>query len=77
MRLVVALVVISQLQVAINVRLSFFNRTGSTRFQTKDSAVFWSLLFGVFCFWAAIYVVSNLVEYFIPNLCSRSVGGVG
>ena len=66
--LVVALVVISQLQVAINVRLSFFNRDWFNAIQTKDSAVFWSLLFGVFCFWAAIYVVSNLVEYYTESV---------
>jgi len=66
--LVVALVVISQLQVAINVRLSFFNRDWFNAIQTKDSAAFWSLLFGVFCFWAAIYVVSNLVEYYTESV---------
>jgi len=60
--------VISQLQVAINVRLSFFNRDWFNAIQTKDSAAFWSLLFGVFCFWAAIYVVSNLVEYYTESV---------
>src|SRR5437016_674120 len=49
--LIVALVVINQLQVAINIRLSFFNRDWFNAIQNKDSAVFWSLLFGVFCFW--------------------------
>ena len=62
--LIVALVVINQLQVAINIRLSFFNRDWFNAIQNKDSAAFWSLLFGVFCFWAAIAVVSNLVEYY-------------
>ena len=52
--LIVALVVINQLQVAINVRLSFFNRDWFNAIQNKDSTAFWSLLFGVFCFWAAI-----------------------
>ena len=51
--LIVALVVINQLQVAINIRLSFFNRDWFNAIQNKDSAAFWSLLFGVFCFWAA------------------------
>jgi ABC-type uncharacterized transport system fused permease/ATPase subunit len=60
--------VISQLQVAINVRLSFFNRDWFNAIQTKDSAAFWSLLFGVYCFWAAIYVVSNLVEYYTESV---------
>jgi vitamin B12/bleomycin/antimicrobial peptide transport system ATP-binding/permease protein len=66
--LIVALVVINQLQVAINVRLSFFNRDWFNAIQNKDSAAFWSLLFGVFCFWAAIAVVSNLVEYYTESV---------
>ena len=65
--LIVALVVINQLQVAINVRLSFFNRDWFNAIQNKDSAAFWSLLFGVFCFWAAIFVVSNLIEYYADS----------
>jgi putative ATP-binding cassette transporter len=48
--LVVALVVINQLQVGINIRLSFFNRDWFNAMQNKDAAAFWSLLFGVFCF---------------------------
>src|SRR5262249_60935061 len=66
--LVVALVVINQFQVAINVRLSFFNRDWFNAIQNKDSAAFWSLLFGVFCFWAAIAIVSNLVEYYTESV---------
>ncbi len=66
--LTVALVVINQLQVAINVRLSFFNRDWFNAIQNKDSAAFWSLLFGVFCFWAAIAVVSHLVEYYVESV---------
>jgi vitamin B12/bleomycin/antimicrobial peptide transport system ATP-binding/permease protein len=66
--LVVALVVINQLQVAINVRLSFFNRDWFNAIQNKDSVAFWSLLFGVFCFWAAIFVVSNLIEYYAESV---------
>ena len=66
--LIVALVVINQLQVGINIRLSFFNRDWFNAIQNKDSAAFWSLLFGVFCFWAAIVVVSNLVEYYTESV---------
>jgi putative ATP-binding cassette transporter len=62
------LVMINQLQVAINVRLSFFNRDWFNAIQNKDSAAFWSLLFGVFCFWAAIAVVSGLVEYYAESV---------
>ncbi len=66
--LIVALVVINQLQVGINIRLSFFNRDWFNAIQNKDSAAFWSLLFGVFCFWAAIAVVSGLVEYYTESV---------
>jgi putative ATP-binding cassette transporter len=66
--LIVALVLINQLQVGINIRLSFFNRDWFNSIQNKDSAAFWSLLFGVFCFWAAIAVVSSLVEYYTESV---------
>jgi putative ATP-binding cassette transporter len=69
--LIVALVIINQLQVGINIRLSFFNRDWFNAIQNKDSAAFWSLLFGVFCFWAAIAVVSGLVEYYIESVLKR------
>ena len=70
--LTVMLVVINQLQVAINVRLSFFNRDWFNAIQNKDPAAFWSLLFGVFCFWAAIAVVSHLVEYYVESATWRA-----
>jgi vitamin B12/bleomycin/antimicrobial peptide transport system ATP-binding/permease protein len=66
--LIIALVVINQLQVAINIRLSFFNRDWFNAIQNKDSPAFWSLLFGVFCFWAAIAVVSGLIEYYAESV---------
>jgi putative ATP-binding cassette transporter len=66
--LIVALVLINQFQVGINVRLSFFNRDWFNSIQNKDAAAFWSLLLGVFCFWAAIAVVSSLVEYYTESV---------
>lgn len=66
--LTVMLVVINQLQVAISVRLSFFNRDWFNAIQNKDSAAFWSLLFGVFCFWATVAVVSHLVEFYAESV---------
>ena len=66
--LVIALVVINQLQVGISVRLSFFNRDWFNAIQNKDQATFWSLLYTVFLFWAAIAVISNLIEYFIESV---------
>jgi len=66
--LVIALVVINQLQVGISVRLSFFNRDWFNALQNKDQEAFWNLLLTVFLFWAMIAVVSNLIEYFIENV---------
>jgi vitamin B12/bleomycin/antimicrobial peptide transport system ATP-binding/permease protein len=66
--LTIALVVINQLQVGISVRLSFFNRDWFNAIQNKDQAAFWSLLLTVFLFWAAIAVISNLIEYFLENV---------
>lgn len=66
--LVTLLVVINQLQVGISVRLSFFNRDWFDAIQKKDEAAFWSLLIYVFCFWAAIAVASNLIEYFFESV---------
>ena len=42
---------------AINVRLSFFNRDWFNAIQEKNAEQFWTLLFTVFLFWAAIYIV--------------------
>jgi vitamin B12/bleomycin/antimicrobial peptide transport system ATP-binding/permease protein len=66
--LIVALVLINQFQVGISIRLSFFNRDWFNSIQNKDSVAFWSLLFEVFCFWAAIAVVSSLVEYYTESV---------
>jgi len=70
--LTVLLVVINQFQVAINVRLNFFNRDWFNAIQNKDSAAFWSLLFGVFCVWAAMGVVSHLIEYYAESVLKIS-----
>ncbi len=66
--LTIFLVVINQIQVGINVRLSFFNRDWFNALQNKDAAAFWSLLLTVFLFWAMIFVISNLIEYFVENV---------
>ncbi|ACL55699.1 ABC transporter ATP-binding protein/permease [Methylobacterium nodulans] len=54
-------------QVAINVRLSYFNRDWFNAIQSKDAVAFWALLFSVFCFWAAIYVGSAIIQYVIQS----------
>ncbi len=66
--LIIVLVVVNQLQVAINVRLSFFNRDFFNAIQEKNETAFWNLLLFVFCFWAAISVISVLLEYFLESL---------
>lgn len=66
--LVALLVIINQAQVGISLRLSFFNRDWFNAIQNKDASAFWSLLLTVFCFWAAIAVVSNLIEYVIESI---------
>ncbi|WP_186417898.1 ABC transporter ATP-binding protein/permease [Bosea sp. CS1GBMeth4] len=58
------LVVLNQIQVGISLRLSFFNRDFYNAIQEKDAAGFWYQLIYVFSVWAAISVVSNLIELF-------------
>ena len=54
-------------QVAINVRLNSFNGDLFNAIQAKDSAEFWRQLFTVFCFWAAIFVVSAIIQYVLQS----------
>jgi putative ATP-binding cassette transporter len=60
--LIAFLVLINQTQVAISVRLSFFNRDWFNAIQNKDAATFWRLLLTVWLFWVVIYVATNLIE---------------
>jgi putative ATP-binding cassette transporter len=64
---VVFLVVVNQAQVAISVRLSYFNRDWFNAIQDKNSEAFWSLLYTVFLFWAVIYIVSAIIEYVVQS----------
>ena len=65
--MIVFLIVVNQAQVGISVRLSFFNRDWFNAIQNKDEAAFWSLLFTVFLFWAAIYIASAIIEYLVQS----------
>lgn len=65
--LAVTVVAIEFAQVAINVRLSYFNRDWFNAIQDKDEARFWTLLLTVFCFWAAIYVASAIYQYALQS----------
>lgn len=62
--LFVFLIVLNQVQVGITLRLSFFNRDMYDALQKMDAAAFWYQLIWVFCIWAALWVVSNLIEIF-------------
>jgi putative ATP-binding cassette transporter len=54
-------------QVAINVRLSYFNRDWFNAIQDKNAEAFWTLLLTVFCFWAVIYVASAIYQYVLQS----------
>lgn len=64
---VVFLVLVNQAQVAISVRLNFFNRDWFNAIQNKNETEFWSLLFTVFLFWAFVLIVSNVLEYLVQS----------
>jgi len=65
---IVALVVINQAQVGINVRLSFFSRDWFNAIQEKDSAAFWRQLFEVFLPWAVVYITSAVIEFVLQSV---------
>jgi putative ATP-binding cassette transporter len=65
--LAVVVVAIEFAQVAINVRLSYFNRDWFNSIQAKDEGTFWRLLFTVFCFWAAVFVTSAIYQYALQS----------
>jgi len=65
--MVIFLVLINQAQVAITVRLSFFNRDWFNAIQDKNAADFWNLLLYVFTPWAFIYVASMVIEFVVTS----------
>lgn len=66
--MVVALVLINQAQVAISVRLSFFNRDWFNAIQEKNAEQFWLLLLWVFTPWAFIYVAIAIIEFVMQSM---------
>jgi putative ATP-binding cassette transporter len=66
--MVVFLVVLNQAQVGINVRLSYFSRDWFNAIQERDAATFWTLLFTVFLFWAAIFIASAIIEFVVQSM---------
>lgn len=66
--MIATLVLINQAQVAITVRLSFFNRDWFNAIQAKDANTFWNLLFWVFTPWAFIYIASAIIEFVLQSM---------
>ena len=66
--MVVFLVLVNQVQVGINVRLSFFGRDLFNAIQNKDESAFWSLLLFVFAPWAVIYIASAVIEFVVQSM---------
>jgi len=60
--LVVFLIVLNQAQVGISLRINFFYRDFYNALQEKNAPAFWEQLFNVFAVWAAISVISVLIE---------------
>jgi vitamin B12/bleomycin/antimicrobial peptide transport system ATP-binding/permease protein len=63
----VFLIVINQIEVALDVRLSFFSRDFYNAMQNKDLAEFWRQLFTVFLPFATILITSLVVEYVVTS----------
>lgn len=66
--LVVFLVLINQAEVAIIVRLNFFNRAWFDAIQARNATVFWEQLLLVFTPYAFVYVAMTVVEYFVQSM---------
>ena len=66
--MVVFLVLVNQIQVGINVRLSFFGRDLFNAIQNKDETGFWTLLLFVFAPWAFIYITSAVIEFVVQSM---------
>jgi vitamin B12/bleomycin/antimicrobial peptide transport system ATP-binding/permease protein len=66
--MVVFLVLINQAEVAIMVRLNFFNRDLFNAIQTGNAPIFWRQLLLVFTPLAFIYVAMTVVEFFTQSM---------
>ncbi len=66
--MIATLVLINQAQVAITVRLSFFNRDWFNAIQSKDAPTFWKLLLWVFVPWAFVYIASAIIEFVLQSM---------
>jgi vitamin B12/bleomycin/antimicrobial peptide transport system ATP-binding/permease protein len=66
--MVVFLVLINQAEVAILVRLNFFNRSWFDAIQTRNETVFWEQLLLVFTPYAFVYVAMTVIEFFVQSM---------
>ena len=65
--MVIFLVLLNQAEVAITVRLNFFNRDFFNAIQNHNGPEFWRMLLWVFTPWAFIYVGALVVEYVVSS----------
>lgn len=66
--MIVLLVLVNQMQVGINVRLSFFNRDWFNAIQDKNAEEFWRQVLFVFTPWAFVYVGIAVLEFFVQSM---------
>jgi vitamin B12/bleomycin/antimicrobial peptide transport system ATP-binding/permease protein len=66
--MVVFLVVINQAEVAIIVRLNFFNKDWFDAIERHDSVTFWTQLLFVFTPYAFVYVAMTVIELFVQQM---------
>jgi vitamin B12/bleomycin/antimicrobial peptide transport system ATP-binding/permease protein len=66
--MVVFLVVINQVEVAVNVRLSFFTRDWFDAIQQRNETAFWHQLLLVFTPYAFLYVGMTVIELFVQQI---------
>src|SRR3954453_20194266 len=62
------LIAINLLQVALNVRLSFFSRDMYNALEVKDADAFWYQLFVIFTPLAVVFVATALTEVLLQNV---------
>ena len=66
--MVAFLVVMNQAQVGMTLRLSFFNRDWFNAIQNRDEPAFWHQLLFVFTPWAAVLVLSLVIEFVVQQM---------
>jgi vitamin B12/bleomycin/antimicrobial peptide transport system ATP-binding/permease protein len=66
--MVVILVLLNQAEVAVLVRLNFFNRDLFDAIQSRNASVFWQQLLLVFTPFAFGYVAMTVVEFFVRSI---------